>query len=157
MLKNNKGFTLVEVIIVVAIIAVLSSAAVVTTYQVSSTNAKQTANEIAGMLSRCRMSTLSGMVDPYLEISGNNGDITATLFANGHQIEIEEVATNAVNVSFTIGGTTTEMTGNQSLTIRYDTSGAITSPMDIQTITASSGSKRYTINIVAATGYHEVN
>ncbi len=158
--KSNSGFTLVELIIVVAIIAVLTSVVATTTYQVFATNAKQSINEVSSMLSSCRVSTLSGAVNPVFELSYVDGNVYGTILSNGRK-EQEQIATAAVTVSYTtkVGETETTTTlddNADTLEISYDTSGAIKQPLNIHRITVSSGSKVYNLTITPETGYHEV-
>ncbi len=153
---QNKGFTLVELMIVVAIIAVLTSVVVTTTYQVFATNAKQSINEVSSMLSSCRVSTLSGAVNPVFELSYVDGNVKATISSNG-RLEQEQIATSAVTVSYTIDGTTTTFDDNSDkLVISYDGSGAIKEPTMIEKITVTSGAKVYVLTFTPETGYHEV-
>ncbi len=159
--KSNSGFTLIELIIVVAIIAVLTSVVATTTYQVFATNAKQSINEVSSMLSSCRVSTLSGAVNPVFELSYVDGNVNATISSNGRK-EQEQIATSAVTVSYTIddgtvdGKTTTLDDNSDKLEIRYDSSGAIKEPTNIKSITVNSGSKIYVLTFTPQTGYHEV-
>lgn len=58
--KDNRGFSLVELIIVIAIIAVVITMAALSIGLVFSANARTCANDIMGAISECKIATMSG-------------------------------------------------------------------------------------------------
>lgn len=59
MRKNNKGYSLVELIVVIAIISVVGLGAMWSIIMVFSANAKTCANDIIGAISECKITTMS--------------------------------------------------------------------------------------------------
>ena len=59
MRKNNKGYSLVELIVVIAIISVVGMGALWSIIMVFSANAKTCANDIVGAISECKVTTMS--------------------------------------------------------------------------------------------------
>ncbi|MCH5258942.1 MAG: prepilin-type N-terminal cleavage/methylation domain-containing protein [Lachnospiraceae bacterium] len=59
MRKNNKGYSLVELIVVIAIISVVGLGALWSIIMVFSANAKTCANDIIGAISECKITTMS--------------------------------------------------------------------------------------------------
>ena len=57
--KDNRGYSLVELIIVVAIIAVVATTAVLSIGLIFSANAKTCANDIMSAISECKITTMS--------------------------------------------------------------------------------------------------
>ncbi len=58
--KDNRGFSLVELIIVIAIIAAVITTAALSVGLVFSANARTCANDIIGAISECKIATMSG-------------------------------------------------------------------------------------------------
>ena len=76
--KNNKGYSLVEVIIVVAIIAAIGLTAMLSVSLIFNANARTCANDIAGAISECKIMTMTkgqGNVRLILYRDGENGNI----------------------------------------------------------------------------------
>lgn len=84
-MKNNKGFTLLELLVVVAIIGIVVGSMTYSINSVSSTRAKKFASDLNATMSQCRVDTMSGAPSPtYLELTkDNNGDYYATLYEGG--------------------------------------------------------------------------
>lgn len=59
MRKDNKGYSLVELIVVIAIVSVLGLGALWSIVMVFSANAKTCANDIMGAISECKVMTMS--------------------------------------------------------------------------------------------------
>ncbi len=80
--KNNKGYSLVELIVVIAIIAVLGVGATWSIILVFSANAKTCANDIVGAISECKIETMSkgqGSVKLKIYRDGAGGTIYSEL------------------------------------------------------------------------------
>lgn len=76
--KNNKGYSLVEVIIVVAIIAAIGLTAMLSVSLIFNANARTCANDIVGAISECKIMTMTkgqGNVRLLLYRDGENGNI----------------------------------------------------------------------------------
>lgn len=80
--KNNKGYSLVELIIVVAIIAVIGLGATWSIILVLSANAKTCANDIVSAISECKIMTMTkgqGEVRLIIYRDGESGTIYSVL------------------------------------------------------------------------------
>ena len=80
--KNNKGYSLVELIIVIAIIAVIGLGATWSIILVFSANAKTCANDLVSAISECKIMTMTkgqGNVRLILYRDGENGAIYSKL------------------------------------------------------------------------------
>ncbi len=70
--KDNKGFTMVEIIIALAILALLSGLTIQTVSYISYGNSKKCVTEIDGMLDKVQMETMSKEHTPYLYLYGTD-------------------------------------------------------------------------------------
>ena len=80
--KNNKGYSLVELIIVIAIIAVVGMGATMSIILVFSANAKTCANDIVSAISECKVMTMTkgkGNVRVRIYRDGEGGTIYSEL------------------------------------------------------------------------------
>ncbi len=155
---NSKGFTLVELIIVVAIIAVLIPVATSGIAQVSSNSVNETANNISSSLSHCRVSTMSGQVEPITIISFDGDAYYSTTYSGAEQLRQERISGNNVRVSYTnTNGDETRIEESTPLEISYDLTGALLAPTDIERITVSAGNNERSVVITPSTGYHEID
>ncbi len=67
-MKNNQGFTLIELIVVIAIMGIIAGISGSSLSGVSNQELKNFVNTYDAMLSECKVETMSGMPDPMLEI-----------------------------------------------------------------------------------------
>lgn len=80
-MKNNKGFTLVELVVVIALMAIIAGVSSYMLSAVTNQELKDFANNYDSMLSQCQIETMSGMQNPVLELTQNNdGEYMATLY-----------------------------------------------------------------------------
>ncbi len=155
-MKNKKAFTLVELIIVVAIITI-SSAVLATGFSyVSNSSTNNSINKVSSILSYTRVNTISGKPNVYLEITKQNNIYTATVYANSQPINTEKIGENITVLHQNLNGDTITVDENEKLYIKYDLTGAINSEVDIVSITVKNANKSARINITPATGYHEI-
>lgn len=90
MRKNNKGYSLVELIVVIAIISVVGLGALWSIIMVFSANAKTCANDIVGAISECKVTTMSK----------GQGNVRVIIYrsANGNvcaELQMRETSTSA--------------------------------------------------------------
>ncbi len=154
---NTKGFTLIEIIIVTAIIAVLSSVFISTFSQISSSQAKKSASDISGLLSYARVKSISGEIDVKFVINQNNDGYFGTVFSNGKASKEEKIAQSGAIISYTnTSNAVTHITNNSQLTVSYDLAGSLSAPQDLQSININFDNIEYKISITPETGYHEI-
>ncbi len=171
-MKNNKGMSLIEIIIVIAILAILTTGALGGMNYIRYGNAKSCAYEINAALDKVRMEAMSKAEKPYLYIYQFNGSY--------YMMQSTAVASaSLLNASGT-------RLGNQQLILSYETThpasedisryedgkymaisfdktkgGISTNPSDSCyykkiLIKDSDGTVRYTITLIRATGKHYV-
>lgn len=126
MKKNNKGFSLVELIIVIAIIAVILGTAFFSLNLVFGANAKTCANDIKNAIAQGKINAM-GKSNAYVEIFRDTTDqciyARQCILENGTWAigEAELISNARVYVGFVPeGGTETELAPGDSVRISFD-------------------------------------
>lgn len=91
--KKNKGYTLVELIVVIAILAVATAAILIGMNLVSSKNADKASKLIKDILIQTRTKTLSINADWQAVIRNDNGELFMIVLKDGVEDEKEEIGT----------------------------------------------------------------
>lgn len=92
--KSNSGFSIVELIIVIAIIAAIIATAALSVGLVFSANARTCANDIVGAISECKIATMSG----------GRGNVRLLLYRDGNGNVCSEMQTRETEASGWVTG-----------------------------------------------------
>ena len=164
--NKNNGVSLVELIVIIAVMAILSTGALSMIGLLTGRAARECAQDTVSALSRIRVLTLSksggapdsGLAsdaDVYLEIiNSGDGYIYIRQIVNGENVDEIKVSAPSVNIYAVVGGNGIDLTG-QDIRIAYDRStGAFLKYSDQGYMTALifDQGKTYTIQMTPTTG-----
>lgn len=168
--KNNNGYSLIELIIVIAIMAVLLGTIVYSVTMVFSANSKTCANNIQRAIADCKVTSM-GKADAYMELwrDTDNNVYTQVYVYDGATAgfvaqDRQQVGTSQVYVGYVKEGETiadaTELTaGGSKVTIKFDrASGSFDAAAysNCAQIIVRGGSRHYAIDMVRVTGKYTV-
>lgn len=166
-MRNDRGFTLIELIAVVAIIGVLSTIASISISLVSSTGARQCAAETASLISKCKTGCMTHPSGTYLTLTmDDSGKLKGSYYESGVHASAETMGSRQVSVTCQSGSSTpvsldtsttlylsfSRATGG--LAVFSTDSGMPSYPSDTGSakISISGGGRTYVITVDALTG-----
>lgn len=166
---NNSGYSLVELIIVIAIMAVLIGTVFYSISMIFGANAKTCANNIQRAIADCKVTTM-GKKEAYMELyRAADGNVYTKLYvyeqtgATPVEEEPQKMGNNRVYVGYIKPGETpdaaTDLNSGDSVTIKFDrSSGSFdkTAHDNCAQIIVRGGSKNYAIEMTQLTGKSEV-
>lgn len=165
--NNNNGYSIIELIIVLAIIAIIISTVFYSIILVFSANAKSCANNMQRSIGDCKVTTMgksAAYIELYRDADQNVYTRMYVMDSGGSYVpsEPQKVGTSRVYVAYTPeGGAETELLAGDKIEIRFDrasggfeedASGNIYEKLHVQ-----GGSKKYEIVLTKLTGKSEVN
>ena len=176
MKQDSRGFTLIELIVVIVILGVMAAVISMSTSIIPATRARSCASAISTTLDRARVGSLTHAQVSYMTISQNSsGAYEIACFDNntafsgysgGTEISRRTISGGGVTVSYkdlydTLHRITNPVTQVNTLTISFTRSGALDGNIVTDTsgncvITVSGGGRSYTVTVVAVTGSHEI-
>ena len=185
MRKNDKGYTLIELIVVIAILAVMIGIGILSISLLLGTQAKGCAQKVSGQLNETKTGCLSRFnetmtlqyrtkgSDPAIESDGyytENFVYSIDKDANKYALTNSEIrkmgSKNVVITVFLSDGSSFELGTTRSVTISFNRSnGAFEKVIVdgtqtnhyIEKMTFSSGAHTYTISMVTETGKHTLS
>lgn len=102
--KTDEGFTLIELIVVIAIIAILTGAVIVSINPIQATAAKQAATNTQDAILKGKQYAMTrGNDGTYMVISQGKKDLEATYYVNNKEIDSEVISTRKVDVKYDNG------------------------------------------------------
>jgi len=155
MRKIDKGFSLIELIVVIGIIGALVGALAVSVGSMFSQRAQQTATSAAALISKCKITSMSRAGDISLRFYKNaDGNIIGDYYENGSIVQTHILGASSVvqdppdvYISFARATGALRIFGNAPTAAPANAT---------ETIVFTSGGKGYAIDIATSTGRHAV-
>lgn len=164
MRDNNKGLSLVEIIVVVAIMSALAGIMTIGLSSVISKPAEECGKKIVSALRDAKVTTM-GKRTCYIEISQNTAGapVYLTEYINGTAQIPTKVGEKNINVTLTTEGGTYDLSDIKTIRISYKretggfdkasfTASGSNKNEYLRTMVISKGTKTYTINLAYLTG-----
>ena len=173
MKNKNAGFSLIELVVVIAVMVILAGIGLTWIGNLSGYRARECAGKVASSLTGAKVKSLSKQQntgDAYWELKkGSDGKYYVTVYypeySGGGYTLVEETSkvskTSNLKVTYTDNGGTNEVDASSPLKMCYDrstgalyncSSGSVDKTNFISAINVSNGSRSYKIEIVAKTG-----
>lgn len=161
-MKNNKGYTLVELLVAIAIIGVVASVTVVGSKMARSANVANAANVVNSYMASIRMNNMSKVTMQYLHIYRYK-DMDYYSIDNNKSIDFSDLENpigNADSVIFYQTSGESTITNNNGITISYNRageckiynkSGTLISD-DLRSLTFASSRKTVIVRVLPAIG-----
>lgn len=127
--QNNNGFSLVELIVVIAIGVILASATAISISSVLGVAVKQCSRNIESVLNKAKVSTMgkdSVIVELYKnDGAGNDGAYYYTVYVNGIESEKKKIGRSSLEITYSMEqdySSVKTLSGSEKITIEFDRS-----------------------------------
>ena len=172
MKRDNHGFTLVELLVVVAIIGILSAVIVGSIATAKSADSLAAANRLNAFVSRTRMGCMGRQAQVCMTLTLDSNDcLVASYYENVTSISelknsstpfyTETIGGSGVSLQYTINSTTSYLggAGVAQVILQFDrNTGALTFPTGGDIVfTLTGGGRSHTVTLYADTGSHKVD
>ena len=155
--EKNKGLTMVEVMVTIAVMAVLASIGGITIGVLLSQRVKSMAADTKSVLQSTQMVALS-RDDAYVEVKQNGNNVVVTAYSSGGK-KINSVEGHNMTASVVMGDNSTAAVTSTGVKIKYDRqTGGIISNSDtnstdyVKQIIITNGKRTVTLSISKLTG-----
>ncbi len=116
-IKNNKGFTLVELLIVIALMGALVVVCVGPLASVYKARAKSAANEIGAMLSESKIDSLSGKTNEF-HLTFDGSTFICSLIQEGSELKSENIGNKKTSID--VEGSSLNSDADKELVIKFN-------------------------------------
>lgn len=123
--SNSKGFTLIELIVIIALMMILVGGAIVGISIISSGNAKKASQTIRSTLNEVRTSTLSIQAEWQAKIYNEDGTYKISVYRDGEESSNATLGTRITITFKDSKGSEIELKDNEELVITYKTSSGM--------------------------------
>lgn len=158
-MKNNKGFTLVELIVVIAMMAIIAGVSTTVISTVSKQELKDFTNNLDAMLCQAKIETMSGLPDPALEVAIINGEYRATLYKYyndaENKIEIKSQYLGENYLKCEVSGEKLGL-GKKAVFVYNRSTGELMNKALKEVKISDKSESFYKIELIPETGYHKI-
>jgi prepilin-type N-terminal cleavage/methylation domain-containing protein len=165
-LKNKRGFTLIEILVVIALMGVSIGVLGISSSSSASNNLRKCTNSVDAMLARCRINSMYRAEPVFVEFAISGGNIVGRYFesnADGESVMTDEQVmgrSGNITVTTVIDGEE----GSLPLRVSFTRRGALILlddedeeiPGELTQIGFTNGTLTYVINITPETGSRRV-
>ena len=163
MKRNNRGFTLVELIVVIAIMGVIAGLVGLTVGTAVSAKAQSAAASVNILLSKCRTGHLSKTGEAFLTLSVEDGMLLGRYYENYSEddppVSTDSFSLSGITVKYTTDLTPEEtvLTGTPlKLSFNRETGGLEAVDGAYCTKIIFDGGRVFTIELIPVTGMHRL-
>lgn len=100
-MRRNKGFSMIELIVILAVLGISATLIGGSISQIFSLDQKQCATELNAVLSRCKIGSMSRAGDVYLVVSAEADGVYSTYYENDAVAERQKIGKHSLSLTYT--------------------------------------------------------